>query len=144
VVPGMPLVPGTTEVPVEPTQSTQDRVAVVRPSEGREDTAAWDLVAGAGALAFLVPLAASQARKAAPEPDFTPDFALRETEPWEESAELATYQRKKAGEGESFVEDRPPLMCSAAPPPEPVEEEPEADPEDPDAEEEPRTAANLL
>jgi hypothetical protein len=139
--------PGTTGA-AEPdaVESTEDRIAVVKPSERKEDTTAWDLVAGAGALAFLVPFAVSQAGKGKErsEEELTPEYALRESEPWESAAEteLTTYRRKKGEEGTAIVEDRPPPMCSDALPPEPEVVEPE-EPEDAD-EEEPRTAANLL
>jgi hypothetical protein len=126
-------------------ESIEDRVAVVKPSEHKEDTAAWDLVAGAGALAFLVPFAVSQANKGKEqsEEELTPEYTLRETEPWEGAAEteLTTYRRKKGEEGTAIVEDRPPPMCSDALPPEPEVAEPE---EELDDDEEPRTAANLL
>jgi hypothetical protein len=126
-----------------------DRVAVVKPSEQKEDTAAWDLVAGAGALAFLVPFAVGQAgkKKAESEEELTPEYTLRETEPWVEEdtaeTELTTYRRKKGEEGTRIVEDRPPPMCTDELPP-PVEPEKAEDESDEDEEEEPRTAANLL
>lgn len=135
-------------VGAEPVESTVDRVAVVKPSEQKEDTAAWDLVAGAGALAFLVPFAIGQAgkKKEPSEEELTPEYTLRETEPWvEETAEteLTTYRRKKGEEGARIVEDRPPPMCTDELPP-PVEPEKTEDESDEDEEEEPRTAANLL
>ncbi|HEV7979126.1 hypothetical protein [Amycolatopsis sp.] len=139
----------STDQPAQvPDESTVDRVAVVKPSEQKEDTAAWDLVAGAGALAFLVPFAVAQAgkQKEQSEEELTPEYTLRETEPWGEDAaetELTTYRRKKGEEGTHIVEDRPPAMCTdeLPPAPEPVETEEDSDEEE---EEEPRTAANLL
>jgi hypothetical protein len=97
-------------------------------------------------LGFLVPLAAAQARADGDERLPDADYALRETTPWEGSAlpgagtELTTYRRQKGGE--VISDDWQPLMCSAAPAPEPADEpdEPDDDPED----EEPRSAANLL
>ncbi|WP_433261121.1 hypothetical protein ACQPZF_25970 [Actinosynnema sp. CS-041913] len=149
VVPGVP-----TEQPIpysadpapawpedEQDEPGDDRVAVVRPPEAEEDTAAWGVLAGAGALGFLV----SPVRKATDEEERTehaPDYALRESEPWVSGQDTpSTYRRKN---GEVAVDDQPLLMCSAAPPPEP-EEEPDDAPEaeDEDGEKE-RTAANLL
>lgn len=126
-------------VPTEDQEDGAGRIAVVRPPGDDEDTTAWDAVAGAGMLGFLVPLVAARAdNKDRVRPE--PDYALRETAPWEGDGggEMTTYRRQKGGE--VISDEWQPLMCTDAPLPEPEEEDDEPE----DEGEEPRTAANLL
>jgi hypothetical protein len=130
------------------------RVAVVRPTESAEDISAWD-VGTAEFLPGLLPTSGWAANEV-PEEQFVLDLVERSNEPWNRgddyelepmSAEMATYRRRKQGEGE-FISDGEWPMCSGedAPPESEVSDEDvdgEDDEEDGEEEEE-RSMADLL
>jgi hypothetical protein len=129
------------------------RVAVVRPTESVADTSAWD-VGTAEFLPGLLP-ASGWAANETPEEEFVLDLVQRSNEPWNRgddyelepvSAEMATYRRRKQGEGE-FISDGEWPMCSGEEaPPEPEVSEKDVDgKDDEDGEEaEERSMADLL
>jgi hypothetical protein len=130
------------------------RVAVVRPTDSAEDISAWD-VGTAEFLPGLLPTSGWAANEV-PEEQFVLDLVERSNEPWNRgddyelepmSAEMATYRRRKQGEGE-FISDGEWPMCSGedAPPESEVSDEDvdgEDDEEDGEEEEE-RSMADLL
>jgi hypothetical protein len=130
------------------------RVAVVRPTESVEDISAWD-VGTAEFLPGLLPTSGWAANET-PEEEFVLDLVGRSNEPWNRgddyelepmSAEMATYRRRKQGEGE-FISDGEWPMCSGedAPPESEVSDE-DVDGEDEDEdgeEEEERSMADFL
>jgi uncharacterized protein YukE len=129
------------------------RVAVVRPTESVEDISAWD-VGTAEFLPGLLP-ASGWAASETPEEEFVLDLVERSNEPWKRgedyelepmSAEMATYRRRKQGEGE-FISDGEWPMCSGEEaPPEPEDSDEDVDVEDDEdgEEEEERSMADLL
>jgi hypothetical protein len=129
------------------------RVAVVRPTQSVEVTSAWD-VGTAEFLPGLLP-ASGWAANETPEEAFVLDLVERSNEPWNRgddyelepmSAEMATYRRRKQGEGE-FISDGEWPMCSGedAPPESEVSDEDVDGEDDEDGEEEEeRSMADLL
>ncbi|MEC3980612.1 hypothetical protein [Amycolatopsis sp. H20-H5] len=154
--PGVPLAPGTGDLAsiVDGTAASApgpaDRVAVVAPPDGREDTSSWH-TGGSGFLTLLWPLGPPKDDHRGEE-EVATDYVLRDTEPWmpeADPAEYATWQRKKQGDEFAPPEEageRRPSCTDIGEAPAVAAEEPAESEEDSDEgeEETPRSMSDLL
>jgi hypothetical protein len=152
------------ETPVQPAsepeaelaeEMPEDWVPVVRRDDGEQDTSAWDVPGGG--LPWLVPFPVSTRPEEEERDRPAPDYALRDTRPWEpEDSGAADWKNAKWAEGDTLVdeEEEQPILCGgpagASADIEAEEEraraeaeQAEADEEEEDEEKE-RTAADLL
>ncbi|MEU5846090.1 hypothetical protein [Saccharopolyspora shandongensis] len=92
------------------TEPPENWVPVVRRGDGTQDTSAWD-VPGDG-LPWLVPFPVAARPEEGERDRPAPDYALRDTRPWEPSAD-SNWRRAKWAEGDTPVEEEAdgPVLC---------------------------------
>jgi hypothetical protein len=133
-MPGVPMVPG-----VAPTASDRKaaesagtagaqaahRVPVVSSDGGADETAAWEVAAGAAFAPLLFPV--GRGRRDEPEVRINAISTEREST-WTGEPERATWQPSRSAAGQGASVEEVPVFCGAGPEPVAAEPEPEEEP----------------